>query len=328
MAVAKKKSKNKINIYDLESNLFTEIGRGIKLGLVNLWRNRLLTLATVFVMAVMICIFNTILAVNFISRQALQNLNQKVDIVYYLKDGTDYYSASQLSNDIKKIPGVQKVTYISQAQALQIVSKSYPATTDFLTKFNLKNPLPASISITTTNPEDHQAVSNYIKASQLNQYIDYDSGTSKQQSDQNIMASTAENLININNFVKQLVFWVIFIFIIGGSLIIINAIQLTIFTRRNEIYIMRLVGATPNFIRLPFITEGVFYALISVSFSFLLLFIASQFIGLQNFQIFRDMSQINLVNVFLIELGVSGLLSIISSTATVEQYLKKNLIFS
>lgn len=322
------KNKHKINIYDLQSNIFAEFIRGVQLGFVNLWRNRLLSVATIFVMAVMIVIFNCILAVNFISRQALQNLNQKVDIVFYLKEGTDYYTASTLATKIKEIPGVKNVTYISKDQALEIISKSYPATSDFLTKFNLKNPLPASISITTDTAENHLAVYDFIKSSALYQYIDDSSVNGQQTNDKNILASTAQNLININSFVKQLVFWVIFIFIIGGSLIIINAIQLTIFTRRNEIYVMRLVGATPNFIRLPFITEGLIYALVSVSLSFFLIYLASQFIGLQNLQIFQNFDQVNLVNIFLTELLVAGLLSLISSITTVEQYIKKNLIYS
>jgi cell division protein FtsX len=93
MAIKNKNQKN-LKIFDLESNIFTETARGIKLGLTNLWRNRLLSLATIFVMAIMICIFNTILAVNLISKQALSNLNQKVDIVFYLKEGTDYYNST------------------------------------------------------------------------------------------------------------------------------------------------------------------------------------------------------------------------------------------
>jgi cell division protein FtsX len=91
---------------------------------------------------------------------------------------------------------------------------------------------------------------------------------------------------------------------------------------------MRLVGATPNFIRLPFITEGLFYSLISVSLSFLMLYLAGQVLGLPNLEIFRNIGQLNLSKIFFTELGISTLLSLISSTATVQQYLKNNLIFS
>ncbi len=323
----KTKSRDKIKIYDLQTNIFAELIRGIKLGLVNLWRNRLLTLATILVMAIMICIFNSILAVNFITRQALTTLNEKVDIVFYLKEGTDYNTASLLSSKIKELPGVKNVEYISKDQALAIISKTYPETADFLLKFNVKNPLPASLSVTTESAENHRQVYDFIAASPLGKYVD-DNNSENRTNNQSIIASTADNLISINNFVKQLIFWVVFIFIIGGSLIIINAIQLTIFTRRNEIFIMRLVGATPNFIRLPFLTEGICYAVVSVSLSFLLLYGAGQALNLESISILKEITSLNLANVFLIELFLCALLALISSLATVEKYIKGQLSYN
>lgn len=327
MLNSKNKNTKKLSIYDLNENIFTEFGRGIKLGLINLWRNKLLTLATVFVMAVMICIFNSILAVNFITKQALTNLNQKVDLIYYLKEGTDYNTASLIIAEIKELPGVKKVNYISKEQALQIVSKTYPETANFLTKFNLKNPLPSSISITTENAESHRDINKLLMKSKYQSYLEQ-TINNNQQNDQKILAATTENLININQFVKQLIFWIVFTFIIGGALITINAIQLTIFTRRKEIYIMRLVGATPNFIRLPFITEGFMYAILAVTFSFILLLGAGQLIGGENLQFLNEIKDINLFNIFLSELILTGLISLISSLVTVEQYLKGHLAYS
>jgi cell division transport system permease protein len=323
----KHKKNTKLSVYDLSENIFTEFGRGIKLGLVNLWRNKLLTLATVFVMAVMICIFNSILAVNFITREALTNLNQKVDLIYYLKEGTDYNTASLIMSEIKTLPGIKKISYISKDQALQIVAKTYPETASFFDKFNLKNPLPASLSITTENAESHSEINRLLMQSKYRNYLEQNL-QNNQQNDQKILASTTENLININNFVKQLIFWIVFTFIIGGALITINAIQLTIFTRRKEIFIMRLVGATPNFIRLPFITEGILYAIFAVIFSFILLFIASLLVGNQNLQFLGELNNLNLFNIFLSELILTTLISLISSLITVEQYLKGNLSYS
>lgn len=322
----KNKTRQKLKIYDLESNIFAEFGRGIKLGIINLWRNRLLSLATILVMAIMICIFNTIFAVNLISRQALSTLNQKVDLVFYLKEGTDYYNANLLASKIRDIPGVKKVEYISKEKALQIISKTYPETAEFLTKFNLRNPLPASLSVTTESAETHKAVYDFVKKSTLNQFID--SNQNNRTDNQNILSSTADNLISINNFVKQLIFWIVFVFIIGGALIVINAIQLTIFTRRNEIFVMRLVGATPNFIRLPFLTEGVCYALIAVTLSFLLLYFGGQALGLENLQLIKEISNINLINIFLAELGLAALLSLLSSLIAVEKYLRGQLVYN
>lgn len=294
------------------------------LGLTNLWRNRLLSSATIVVIAVMICIFNGILAVNYISRQALTSLNEKVDLVFYLKEGTDFYSANQLASQLRQLPGVKSVDYVSKEQALQFVSKTYPETADFLLKFNLKNPLPASLSVSTASAEYHQTVYDFIESSSLGQYVELD-GQTNGADEQKIISSATKNLLGINNFVKQLVFWIVFIFIIGGALIIINAIRLTIFSRRNEIFIMRLVGASHYFIRLPFITEGLAYAVIALLLSFPLLFLGSQTLQLDSFDLLGELSTLNLLNLFFIELLICGILAILSSLATVENYLRGQL---
>lgn len=321
------KTKTKrLKIFDLHENIFAGVGRGIKLGFINFWRNKLLSAATILVMAIMICIFNSILAVNYITQQSLTSLNQKVDIVFYLKEGTDFYTANLLSSKIRELPGVTRVEYISKEKALATMSKTYPETTEFLTKFNLRNPLPASLSITTEKAENHKTVYDFISGSPLNKYLSLEQESNK-TSEQKIISSTTQNLININNFVKQLVFWIVFIFIIGGALIIINAIQLTIFTRRKEVFIMRLVGATPNFIRLPFLTEAICYAIIAVLLSFILLIIAGQTLQFENLNILKEISSINLLNLFLTELIICGILATISSLATIENYSKRNLKF-
>lgn len=323
----KNKPAHRLKIYDLHSNIFAETGRGIMLGLTNLWRNRLLSTASIVVMAVMLTIFNGILAVNYITKQALSTINQKVDIVFYLKEGTDFYSANQLAAQLRQLPGVKSVDYVSKEQALQSMSKTYPETTDFLLKFNLRNPLPASLSVTTSSAEHNQSVYDFIQSTPLNQYVELD--RQKNRTDEQIIISSAtRNLIDINNFVKQLVFWVVFIFIIGGALIVINAIRLTIFSRRNEIFIMRLVGASHHFIRLPFLTEGLAYAVIAVILSFLLLFLGGQSLQLENFELLREFSSLNLVNLFFIELLICGILAVLSSLATVENYIRGKLSVS
>jgi cell division transport system permease protein len=119
---------------------------------------------------------------------------------------------------------------------------------------------------------------------------------------------------------------VVFIFIIGSSLIVINAIQLTIFTRKSEVFIMRLVGATHNFIRLPFLVEGFSYALLAVTLSFIMFFLASYVLGLETMGILNDLNQIDLPKIFITELALTAILNLISSGTTVQHYLKSKLI--
>lgn len=316
--------KNKFKIKETNGNIFRSFFRGIKLGINNFWRNKYLSIATIIVMAVIIFIFNVIMAIQFIGNQALQSLSERVDIVIYLNNDIDFYSAKKLTMDIEKISGVDKVKYTSKQEALDIVAKTHPKTEEFLTKFNLENPLPPSISITTKSAEDHMKVKQFLEqdkySSLMKNYLaEGSTGESK------ILSTVAQNLEKISTFIRQVIFWMILVFILGGTLIIVNAIQITIFNRRQEIHIMRLVGATTSYIRLPFVFESILYAVFAVCISFLMLGIISQTIEFDESNIWTYYSNINMYNIFIIELAITTLLAIVSSFSSAEQHIKGNL---
>ena len=77
--------------------------KGLTLSLSNIWRNKFLSLATIFVIGTMIFIFNIILAVNFIAQDALNDLGKKIDIVVYLKESTNYSDTQNLINEFENI---------------------------------------------------------------------------------------------------------------------------------------------------------------------------------------------------------------------------------
>ena len=101
-------------------------------------------------------------------------------------------------------------------------------------------------------------------------------------------------------------------FVIGGALIILNALQITIFMRRQEISVMKLVGASHWFVRLPFIIEAIIYGFLAITLSFIMLFILSKNL------------QIELPNMFgylMVELLITILLSVGSSIIAVHEHL-------
>ncbi len=317
----------KLKMHDGGGNIFIAFIRGLSLGLKNFWRNKFLSFATILVMAIIIVIFNIILAIQFIGNQALQSLSERVDIVIYLRDDTSFYDASQLSDSLKKIGGVKDVKYTSKEEALEIVAKTHPQTAEFLRKFDLRNPLPPSISITTGSAEDHLKIQALLSEDRyrnmLQNYVSEESG-----GENIILSSVAKNLENISRFVKQIIFWVVFVFILGGTLIIVNAIQLTIYNRRQEIHVMRLVGATPNFIRLPFVFEGLLYAVFAVLLSFMILFWLGQSIHLESTNLWEYSTGMNLQRVIVSELIIAIVLALISSFSAAEQYIKGKLILN
>jgi len=319
------KKTNKLKISDYSGNIFISFIRGIKLGFTNFWRNKFLSAATIIVIAVIIFIFNIILAIQYIGNQTLQSLSERVDIVIYLRDDIEFYEAQNIVNALKNISGVKETKFTSKEEALNIVSKTHPETADFLRKFDLRNPLPPSISITTNSAEDHGKVITLLeqdKYKNLMQNYVTEGGSGESV----ILSSVAGNLQDISKFVRQIIFWMVLVFILGGTLIIVNGIQLTIYNRRQEIHIMRLVGATPNFIRLPFIFEGILYAFCAVLLSFLILAVLSQSINLEGTTLWDYYTNLNLNKVFIAELLITTLLAVISSFSAAEQYIKGKLI--
>lgn len=298
--------------------------RAIKLSFSNLWRNKFLTVATVLVMAIIIFIFNIILSVNFLTRTALEDLTQKIDIVVYLKDNTDYYQVKQLTEELIKLEGIVDVTYTSKSDALKIVSKTHPKTAEFLKRYGIENPLPQSINITTERPELHIMVQQFLNQEKYRHFL---ANVVTDSEAQDIATeAVSKNLINLSNAIDQIIFWVFIIFIVGAIFIISNAIQLTIYTRQREIYIMRLVGATRNFIRLPFLFEGLFYGIVSYLLAALLLFILAMQIRIADITIAQYFENLPILNLFVVELILFSILGILCSFIAVYRYLRNKLI--
>ncbi len=314
--------KTNLKVQNLQTGIFTGAVRAIRLGFLNFWRNKILSLATIVVIAVILFIFNIILAVHTIADQALNTLSQHLDINVDLRGDIEFYDAQNFKKTLEKIPGVQDVQYRSKEEALDIVAKTHPETVELYKKFSLKNPLPPSLIIRLQKPEVYNDVQNFLKKSEYRSLL-ANSELNGQNKDSVVLSAVGKNLANMNGFVGQIIFWIVLIFVLGGALVIINAIQLTIYTRRNEISIMRLVGASPGFISMPFIFEGILYSLIAVLLSFLLLLFLSQSIQIKDSNLWNFYASMNLGKIFLSELGATMILGVASSILAIEQYWKK-----
>lgn len=294
------------------------LGKGFKLSLSNIWRNKVLSLATIFVTGTIIFIFNIILAINFIAQDALSDLNKKIDVTVYLKESTSYDQAQNLMSEISSFEGVENVSYTSKEDALMQIKTTHPDISLAFEKYSLGNPLPASLNITTTDPQYHQAIANSLAQDKYQIYLS-NVITNNSAGNSSIISSVSKNLLKLSDFTHQIIFWLILIFVLGGALIILNALQITIFTRKKEISVMRLVGASNWFIRLPFIIESIIYGVLAVVISFIMLFVLSK-----NIQI--EIAGINFYVIFLIELVATIALSIFSSIIAIHEYIQKDLL--
>jgi len=276
------------------------------------------------VIGITLFIFNIILAINFIAESSLQNLSEKVDITLYLKESTSQAQTQKIIDELKILDGITDVNHTSKDEALTKIKATYPNIYESFQKYDLGNPLPASISITTKEPSYHEAIENFIKGSQFSLYVsniqESPRGTSQEKS---ILSSVTQNLKKVTDFSHQIVFWLVITFIIGGVLIIFNAVQMTIFNRRKEINVMRLVGSNISFIHLPFIIEAILYAVLAILINLLLLTLLSKQINFDGTSLYEFSENLNLTALTIFELIITGILAVCSSILSVHSYLKK-----
>ena len=298
--------------------------KSLGLSISNIWRNKILSSATIFVTATIIFIFNIILAVNFIANSALQDLNKKIDITVYLKEDTTYEQTEKLVNEIKSIKEVEAVTLISKEKALKEFKVSHPNISLSFEKYGLGNPLPASLNITTIDAKYHSPLIEYLSQ---DKYKVYFSNISRAEEENGkIISSVSKNLLELTNFTKQIIFWLIVIFVLGGTLIVVNALQINIFSRKKEITIMKLVGASNWFIRSPFMIESIIYGTLSVILSFVMLLVLSKNIQIEESSLFSYYSGINFYIIFIMELIATVVLCVVSSMITVHEHLRKDIL--
>ena len=154
-------------------------------------------------------------------------------------------------------PRVEKIEFVSKDEALQIMRKRAPELTDGLAY----NPLPASIVVTPRKAEDTFRISQTIRTAHL-------AGVDKVKDGKN----TAKRILSVAKVIELIFLVAVLILLAASTMLIANTIRLSIFSRRREIEVMKLVGATNWFVRGPFMLEGLICGFIgAVAAIFLLL---------------------------------------------------------
>lgn len=301
------------------------VKRAFKLGLSNLFRNKFLSIATISVIGITLFIFNIILAINFVAENSLATLSEKVDLTLYLKDSTTLDNSRSIMDELKLVDGVTDISYTSKEEALQKIKTTYPSIYNSFTKYDLGNPLPSSISIRTKDPSYHKTIENYVLGSKISLYISNIKQSETGSQEQSIISSVAKNLQKVTDFSRQIIFWLVIIFVVGGILIVLNSIQITIFSRRKEVNIMRLVGAPLKFIYLPFIFESILYAIAAIGVNILLLWFLSKQIDIEGTNLYDFSQNLHLALLTIIEFLITVILSICSSILAVHNYLRRPL---
>lgn len=287
-----------------------------ELTLQNLSRNLLLSTATTLMLGLILFILNVILVLNMLTRGSLDELAQKIDLIVYLKSEATAYQVNEMMNALNQEPEVLKVEYTSKEEALQNFLELYPDQSDPFTEYGIPNPLPGNLQVVTKTPEDHETVLSFLQSSPYADLL-----LDSESSDENQVI--ANRLLSLTRFTEKLIFGVILTFLFGSILMVMNAIHLSIYTRKTEIQIMQLVGARPAMIYAPFLLEGVFYALIAVFVSLFLLLLFLKGTALSSTIAWDETHALALLG---LEVVGSVSVGLAASTLATRTYLKRSLI--
>lgn len=247
------------------------------------------------------------------SQQALRFFESRPQAIAFFKEGTTDQDIAAIENALKQESRVVKTKYVTKEEALKIYQEANKAE-PLLTELVTAKILPASLEISTRSPDDLAPVAELLSREPVVEQVF-------------LPKDVIKNLTSATSIIRLVGGSVVIFLMIFATLIILMIIGFKIRLRRNEIEIMRLLGASPSFIRNPFILEGMFYGVVGSVFSWVIVYALLWYLTpfLQGY--LGELKLLPVNPVFMLALLASSLLSAciigaLGSLGAVRRYLK------
>ncbi len=223
----------------------------IKEGFRNTWTNRMMSIASICVLMSCLVLIGSASMMFLNIDSLLGKIEEENVIMVYISDGTTDEEIANMENEIKACGNIKQVEFVSKEDAwAEQLSTMEDAQAEFFTQISSDIPLPDAYKVTVENLDQFNDTVSKLK--QL-QHID------TIRENQNL----AKKLVAIRQGITVIAFVIIAVLFVISLFIISNTIKLTVYSRRLEISIMKSVGATNSFVRLPFVVEGMILGIVS-----------------------------------------------------------------
>jgi cell division transport system permease protein len=237
---------------------FLRSKRIIKTSFINFFRNGWLSLTATLIMMLALIIVGMFLAMNVSTNRLVKELENKIDIVVNFTEDASEAQIQQVKAELLAQSGIKSVRYISKEDALA----------EFKSRSNVKseirdlvssedNPLPRGLQIQSVETEELEIVATITESPTYKKIID-----SSTYDDNKYLI---ERINSMGEFVKKFGLVLAGFFILIASLVVANTIRLAVMFREQEIEIMRLVGASESFVKIPFLIEGFLYGFFALA---------------------------------------------------------------
>ena len=235
--------------------------RMCRYGVNNFTRNAWLTVAATVVMTItLLIIFVTVVAQNVLA-DTTEVVGKRIERSIYLKTGTTEAQAKTIISDLRALSNVESVDFISTEEGRADFAEKNKSSTGTLSALNeAANRIPATVRISLKNVNDTSQIVDYVNTSKaLKPYID----TTRKPSFMGERKSATDTIADWTRIAQQVGIAMSAIFVAISMLIIFNTIRMAIFNRKEEIQMMKLIGADRSFIRGPFVVEAIVYGFIA-----------------------------------------------------------------
>lgn len=300
--------------------------RTVVAGWKNFARGGAVSAATVLIMTVTLGIIGTLIFLSALLTFTLNVIKDKVDISVYFVTTASEGDILGVKNQIEKLPEVQSVTYTSAEDALAAFKARHES--DQLTLQALdelgSNPLDASLSIKAKDPSEYESIVNFLEASpalssggtSIVDRINY--AQNKDVIDRLALALTATREIGIA---------VVLLFAAASILIAFATIRLAIYTAKDEIAVMRLVGASKRYVQGPFAVTGIVTGVLAAFIVLLIMWPVTWYVGAKTAAWFGGFNvgsyyESRFWYILLILMGSGIVLGAVASILAINRYLK------
>jgi len=301
--------------------MFTIISRIFHFGFKNFWRNGWLSTATIAIMTLSLFVFVSLIMFGVVTKSAASSIQDKIDISVYFNTNTSEDQILNIKQSLESLSEVKSTEYISRDQALAIFQQNHANDPTISQAINelATNPLEASLNVKANDPSQYGAIADYLSSASLASYIDSISYTQNQ--------NVIERLARIVRDVETGGLAVTILLALVAGLVVFNTVRLAIYSNREEIGIMRVVGASNSLVRGPYVVEGMIWGGIATILSLILiapgLFFVSPYLNefiptLNLFQYFYT----HIVQLFFYELLFGVVIGSFSSFFAVRRYLR------
>lgn len=310
-----------------EQNLFwTNLKRIIRSGFFNFWRDGTVSFASVLVMMVTLITIGVLSFSSAVLDTTLAELKNKIDIDVTFAVDAEEEEILNIKHNLEALPEVALVTYVSREEALTAFKERHANDQTILSALDElgENPLGAVLNIKATDPSQYASVANFLEGGNaLSQ--DGVAIIDRINYFQNKVA--IDRLTSIIDSADKIGLGMTLILVIISVLIAFNTIRLTIYIARDEINVMRLVGASTTYIQGPFVVVGIIYGLVAALLTLILFLPVTYWFGSVTETFFADFNIFSyylrhFLQIALILISSGVIIGALSSVLAIRKYLR------